>query len=191
MNTLSLNNFKEITSPLSQFEIRDLLSIDAPILNNLHISLTNIVEYLIVSFVIIIMFNAMTNKSVKIVYPYWNLSKECINDTIYSIVINQINKYSGQIYFPFIFTLFLFILTNNLIGMVPYSFSPTSHFILTFSISFSVVIGSTFLGLKDHNIKFFSLFVPAGCPLPLLPIILLLLILNVLKIIIKIKPIVK
>jgi F-type H+-transporting ATPase subunit a len=69
------------------------------------------------------------------------------------------------------FTLFLFILTNNLIGMVPYSFSPTSHFILTFSLSFTIVIGATILGFNKHNIKFFSLFVPAGCPLALVPIL--------------------
>src|SRR5205809_1062959 len=57
--------------------------------------------------------------------------------TIHSIVINQINTSKGQIYFPFIYTLFIFILVNNLIGMVPYSFASTSHFILTFSISFT------------------------------------------------------
>jgi F-type H+-transporting ATPase subunit a len=55
--------------------------------------------------------------------------------------------------------------------MVPYSFSPTSHFILTFSISFTVVIGATILGFSKHNLKFFSLFVPAGCPLGLVPIL--------------------
>jgi F-type H+-transporting ATPase subunit a len=58
-------------------------------------------------------------------------------------------------------------------GMVPYSFSTTSHFVLTFSISFSVVIGATLLGFKEHNLKFFSLFVPAGCPLALVPMLVL------------------
>jgi len=88
-------------------------------------------------------------------------------------VVNQINKHSGQVYFPFIYTLFLFILINNLIGMVPYSFSTTSHVLLTFSLSFSVVIGATILGFKEHALKFFSLFVPAGCPLGLLPVLVL------------------
>ena len=76
-------------------------------------------------------------------------------------------------YFPFIITLFMFILVNNLIGMIPYSFSTTSHFVLTFSLSFTIVLGVTILGLKEHNIKFFSLFVPAGCPLVLLPALVL------------------
>jgi F-type H+-transporting ATPase subunit a len=57
--------------------------------------------------------------------------------------------------------------------MVPYSFAPTSHFILTFSISFTVVIGATLLGFYIHNLKFFSLFVPSGCPLGLLPLLVL------------------
>src|SRR5947207_20783 len=93
--------------------------------------------------------------------------------TIHSIVINQINTSKGQIYFPFIYTLFIFILINNLIGMIPYSFASTSHFILTFSLSFTIVLGATFLGFKIHKLEFFSLFVPAGCPLGLLPLLVL------------------
>jgi F-type H+-transporting ATPase subunit a len=57
--------------------------------------------------------------------------------------------------------------------MVPYSFAPTSHFIITFSISFTVVIGATILGFQIHALKFFSLFVPSGCPLGLLPLLVL------------------
>ena len=76
-------------------------------------------------------------------------------------------------FFPFISALFIYILINNLVGMVPYSFAPTSHFILTFSISFTVVIGATLLGFYIHDLKFFSLFVPSGCPLGLLPLLVL------------------
>jgi F-type H+-transporting ATPase subunit a len=92
---------------------------------------------------------------------------------MYSIVINQINSTKGQIYFPFIYALFTFILINNLIGMIPYSFTSTAHLILAFSISFTVVIGATILGLNKHGLRFFSLFVPAGCPLGLLPLLVI------------------
>jgi F-type H+-transporting ATPase subunit a len=88
-------------------------------------------------------------------------------------VVNQINSRNGQIYFPFIYVLFIFILINNLIGMVPYSFASTSHFILTFALSFTVVLGATILGFQKHGLEFFSLFVPAGCPLGLLPLLVL------------------
>jgi len=57
--------------------------------------------------------------------------------------------------------------------MIPYSFASTSHFILTFSISFTVVLGATLLGFQQHGLAFFSLFVPAGCPLGLLPLLVL------------------
>jgi len=57
--------------------------------------------------------------------------------------------------------------------MVPYSFASTSHFILTFALSFTVVLGATILGLQKHRLEFFSLFVPAGCPLGLLPLLVL------------------
>jgi F-type H+-transporting ATPase subunit a len=67
----------------------------------------------------------------------------------------------------------MFILVNNLIGMIPYSFAPTAHFILTFSISFTVVLGATILGFQKHGLRFFSLFVPSGCPLGLLPVLVL------------------
>src|ERR1700710_1890989 len=98
---------------------------------------------------------------------------ESLYATLHSIVINQINKKNGQIYFPFIYALFIFILINNLIGMVPYSFASTSHFILTFGLSFTVVLGATMLGFQKHGLKFFSLFVPSGCPLGLLPLLVL------------------
>jgi F-type H+-transporting ATPase subunit a len=74
-------------------------------------------------------------------------------------------------YFPFIYTIFIFILINNLIGMVPYSFASTSHFVLTFAISFTIVLGATILGFQKHGLEFFSLLVPAGCPLALLPLL--------------------
>lgn len=53
----------------------------------------------------------------------------------------------------------------------PYSFASTSHFILTFSISFTIVLGATILGFKKHGFEFFSLFVPAGTPIGLLPLL--------------------
>jgi F-type H+-transporting ATPase subunit a len=65
----------------------------------------------------------------------------------------------------------MFILINNLIGLVPYSFSTTSHFIIAFSMSFTIVFGATILGLQRHKLVFFALFVPAGCPLALVPVL--------------------
>lgn len=167
------NSFILITSPLDQFEIRDLISLDAPILANLHLSVTNIGFYLVIGFFISLNLNILGNNYNKLVSNNWSISLETIYATIHSIVINQINTKKGQIYFPFIYALFIFILVNNLIGMIPYSFASTSHFILTFSLSFTIVLGATILGFQIHGLKFFSLFVPAGCPLALLPLLVL------------------
>jgi F-type H+-transporting ATPase subunit a len=92
---------------------------------------------------------------------------------VHGIVVGQINNKSGQAYFPFMFVIFVFILLNNLIGMVPYSFASTSHFALTFSLSFTIVLGATILGFNKHGLEFFSLFVPSGCPLALLPLLVI------------------
>jgi F-type H+-transporting ATPase subunit a len=160
-------------SPLDQFTIRNLFSVKADILGNLQISLTNIGLYLALTTFIVFMFYLLATNYDNTTPNNWSLSVESIYATVYSIVVNQINANKGQMFFPFISSLFIFILINNLVGMVPYSFAPTSHFILTFSISFTVVIGATILGFQIHKLKFFSLLVPAGCPLGLLPLLVL------------------
>jgi F-type H+-transporting ATPase subunit a len=165
--------FTEITNPLDQFEIRNLISLDAPILGNTHISLTNIGLYLTIAAFLVLSINILAINYNKIICNRWSVSQESLYATIYSIVTNQINAIKGQIYFPFIYTLFIFILINNLIGMIPYSFASTSHFILTFAISFTIVLGATILGFQKHGLEFFSLLVPAGCPLGLLPLLVL------------------
>jgi F-type H+-transporting ATPase subunit a len=165
--------FYSIHSPLDQFEIRNLLSIDAPILGNLQLSITNIGLYLTIGAFLTLSLNILATNNNKVVSNRWSISQESIYATLHSIVINQINAKKGQIYFPFVYTLFIVILINNLIGMIPYSFASTSHFILTFALSFTVVLGATILGFQKHGFKFFSLLVPAGCPLGLLPLLVL------------------
>jgi len=160
-------------SPLDQFEIRDLFNIDAPILGYLHLSITNIGMYLIIASFLAFLINILATNYSKVVSNNWSIGQESLYATVHSIVVNQINNKNGQIYFPFIYALFIFILINNLIGMVPYSFASTSHFILTFGLSFTVVLGATILGFQKHGLKFFSLFVPSGCPLGLLPLLVL------------------
>jgi F-type H+-transporting ATPase subunit a len=162
-----------VLSPLDQFEVRDLFSLNANLLGNLHLSLTNIGLYLTISIFLILTFSLLATNNNKIIPNNWSISQESIYATVHGIVVNQINTNKGQMFFPLMYVLFIFILVNNLIGLVPYSFASTSHFILTFSISFTVVLGATILGFQRHGLKFFSLFVPSGCPLPLLPLLVL------------------
>ena len=168
-----MNFFSNIISPLDQFEIRNLISLDAPVLGNLSISLTNIGLYLTIAGYLVFMISLVSNNNNRVVSNAWSVYQESIYATVHSIVVGQINDKKGQVYFPLMYVLFLFILVNNLIGMVPYSFASTSHFVLTFSLSFTIVLGATILGFSKHGLEFFSLFVPAGCPLGLLPLLVL------------------
>lgn len=168
-----MRHFDFVSSPLDQFEVRDLFSINANLLGNLHLSLTNIGLYLSISIFLILTYSLLATNNNKIIPNNWSISQESIYATIHGIVINQINSNKGQMFFPLMYVLFIFILINNLIGLVPYSFASTSHFILTFSISFTIVLGATILGFQRHGLKFFSLFVPSGCPLGLLPLLVL------------------
>ncbi len=168
-----MRHFDFVSSPLDQFEIRDLFSLNANLLGNLHLSLTNIGLYLSISIFLILIYSLLATNNNKIIPNNWSISQESIYATVHGIVINQINPNKGQMFFPLMYVLFIFILINNLIGLVPYSFASTSHFILTFSISFTIVLGATILGFQRHGLKFFSLFVPSGCPLGLLPLLVL------------------
>lgn len=121
--------FRIVNSPLSQFEIRDLLSLDAPILGNLHLSITNIGLFLMLGALFILALNLLTTNFNKLVGNNWSISQESLYATIHGIVTNQINPKSGQMFFPFIYALFIFILINNLIGMVNRSLCILSLFI--------------------------------------------------------------
>ena len=175
INNYEIKTYKNffITNPLKQFEIFDSIGFNLKIFNWVSISITNIILYLTVVLFFLIAVKLLTNNNNKLISNKWSIANESVYTTINNIVINQIDYKKGQNYFPFIYTLFIFILINNLIGMVPYSFASTSHFILTFSLSFTIVLGVTILGLSNHSFKYLSILVPSGCPLPLLPLLVL------------------
>ena len=165
-----INNF---ITPLDQFEIRNIVSLNLPVLANLTLSFNNIALYMVIAATLSFTTTLLATNYNTLISNNWSIVKETIYFTVYSIVVNQINSKNGQIYFPFMYVLFIFILINNLLGMIPYSFASTSHFILTFSFSFTIVLGATILSFQKHGLKFFSLFVPAGCPLGLLPLLVI------------------
>ena len=162
-----------INSPLDQFSIRRFIQFTFNIVNNTKFTITNIGVYIVISAYLSSAWNIISSNLKKTVSNLWSSSQESIYATIHGIVLNQINAVKGQVFFPFIYVIFIFILVSNLIGMIPYNFSSTSHFILTFLISFIVVVGSTVLGLLTFRLSFFSVFVPSGCPVGLLPLLVL------------------
>ena len=86
------------------------------------------------------------------------------------MVREQLGK---ELYLPFIYSIFFFILIGNLTGNVPYSFTITTSIIVSIGLSFTILIAVTILGLSIHKLHFFSYFVPSGCPLALVPLLVL------------------
>ena len=93
-------------------------------------------------------------------------------DTILSMCVDNIGP-EGRKFFPFVFTLFFFILFGNLLGVFPYFFTFTSHIMVTLALSLLVFILVTTVAIKEHGLHFFSYFMPAGVPMVLAPLMVL------------------
>lgn len=161
-----------ILSPLSQFEVVNLIGIDAPILGHLHISLTNLVLYSIFIFIVVIGLHVYANNDSKLIPNKWSISLESSTASLNTMVKEQIGIQSEK-YFPFIYSLFFYILIANLISNVPYSFAVTASGVVSLGLSFTIFIGVTILALSIHGVKFFAFFIPAGTPLSLVPLLVL------------------
>jgi F-type H+-transporting ATPase subunit a len=79
----------------------------------------------------------------------------------------------NEVYLPFIYSLFFFVIIANLTGNVPYNYTITTSIICSIGLSFTIFIGVTIIGLSQHKVKFFSFFVPTGTPLALVPLLVL------------------
>lgn len=167
-----------LMTPLEQFQIISLLSIK---LFFLDFSFTNLflvnVIMLILCVSIVFLFSSNTNYLNETPFFFipnsWQVLFESIYETVCQLLFDNLGM-EGEKYFPFISVLFCFILFSNLIGLVPYSFTITSHLIVTFALSFSIFIGVNIIGLKKYKFHMLSLFIPAntsfGLALLLVPI---------------------
>ena len=149
-----------IASPLEKFEILSLFKI-------LGFNLTNqfYFLFLLVGSFCIFFYKFLIAPKTKTLYAIpgrWQLVLESIYLLILNLVKDNINGSRGQRFFPIIFTLFTFIAGMNLIGLIPYSYTVTSHFIVTLSLSLTVFIGINIICIRTHKLEFFSLFLPAG-----------------------------
>jgi F-type H+-transporting ATPase subunit a len=160
-----------IFTPLEQFSIISLIPIR---LGNLDLSFTNSSFYLLCSTgLVFLLFHLVTLNGGNIVPSRWQSLVEMIYEFVISLVEEQIGA-KGRKYFPLIFTTFVFLLFTNLIGMIPYSFTATSHLIVTFGLSLSLFIGITIVGFQIHGLHFFSFLLPKGAPLILAPLLVVL-----------------
>ena len=138
-------------------------------ISNIDISFTNASLFMVISsLAILIIFNLGTKRSI---IP----SKiQLLAELSYSFISKMISDTAGskaKPYFSFIFSLFMFVLFCNMFGMIPYSFTVTSHIIVTFVLAAFIFIGVTIIGFIKHGLGYLKLFVPSGVPMVLLPLI--------------------
>jgi F-type H+-transporting ATPase subunit a len=158
------------TNPMHQFEVYKI----GPEINlgNINLSFTNASLFMTISAILILSMLFLGTKK-KYLIP----SKiQLITEMSYTFVAKMINDTAGssaKAFFPFIFTLFMFVLFSNMVGMLPYSFTVTSHIIVTFVLATIVFVGVTIIGFMKHGIKYLGLFVPKGVPILLLPLIVI------------------
>lgn len=165
------NDYFMISSPLEQFAIISLVPLH---FGNFYFSFTNSALYMFLATgLVCLLCYLVTIRGGQLVPSRWQSVVEMIFQFVKSLVEEQIGPH-GRKYFPLVFTTFLFLLSANLIGMIPYSFTATSHLVVTFGLSLSLFIGITIVGFQHHGLHFFSFLLPKGAPLILAPLLVVL-----------------
>ena len=161
-----------INSPLEQFEVVSYININAPLLGYLNLAFTNLGLYSLLTLFLVIGLHLVANNEKKLVPSSWSISLETSHASVLNIVRSQIGS-ANEKYLPFIYSLFFFILISNLVGNVPYQYAVGTSVIVSLGLSVTIFMGVTLLGLAKHKLHFFSFFVPAGTPLALVPMLVL------------------
>lgn len=183
-------------SPLEQFEVKRLIAFK---FGNFDLSFTNSSLMMLISLLVVIILNFLVmraqsyrtlnysklGKLVKVAGRDSELKKDLeerivpgytavICEKIYSMVANLTNTTAGkeaEKFIPFIFTIYIFVLLCNILGMVPGAFTVTSHISVTFALAGAIFIIVTIIGFVRHGFGYFRVFVPSGVPAALAPII--------------------
>jgi len=145
-------------SPLEQFEIIPFFHVPFGVFD---FSITNSTFFGWVVFFVLLVLFYMIFESAVLIPQSWQIVLEGLFETAINLVFDNIGE-RGKKYVSLIFVLFSFLITSNLIGMVPYSFTITSHLILTFSLALFLFLGINIISIKKHKLNFFSLFLPSG-----------------------------
>jgi F-type H+-transporting ATPase subunit a len=151
-------------SPLEQFQIVNIVKLD---FLGFDFSITNTAVFLAIGLVsfLFVLYSLLSNTGNFFIVPG---RIQSVVETIYILVYGLINDNvgaAGKAFFPYIFTIFTFVLTLNIIGLVPYSFTVTSHLIVTFALALTTFIGINIICASKHGKNMFSLFLPSGSSL--------------------------
>jgi ATP synthase subunit 6 len=157
-----------LNSPLDQFRIIPILfghflGLDVSFTNSALTMFMSLGSFLFLAFMYVMPRILLTGEIKAFLAPNnrWFVVLENLYKAIASLVYDNVGKL-GQPYFPFYFVVFVFVLQSNLIGLIPYSFTVTSHIIVTFSLALIVFVGVNNVGMELHKQKYLNLFLPSG-----------------------------
>ena len=155
-----------MADPIHQFEIKELIPLE---LFETNISFTNSSLFMSLAIISVILLLLVSIKNQSLIPSRLQSISEIFYEFIANMISDNIGE-KGHKFFPLIFTLFAFILFGNMLGMLPYGFTFTSHIIVTFVLAIFIFLFVTLLGIFIHGFKFFGLFVPKGVPMLMLPL---------------------
>jgi F-type H+-transporting ATPase subunit a len=157
-------------SPLAQFQIKKI--IDIPKIFGFDLSISNSAFFMILAVLLSIIFLLFGTKNLKIKpESKMQIVSESLFGFLKKIMNDSIKDSDSFRFFPLVFTFFMFVISCNLLGMLPYGFTVTSHIIITFSMALFILILITLFGLVKNGFSFFKIFLPTGTPLWLSPLI--------------------
>ena len=155
-------------SPLDQFEINPLVNFEV---GGVDLAFTNSSVSMVITVLFITLFLTLTVNPRSIVPSRMQLISELCYNFIAQLLNDTVGD-QGKRYFPFVFSLFMFVLIGNMVGMIPYQFTFTSHIIVTFALAAVVFVGVTILGFVNHGIRFFTFFYIPGVPFYMHPLLI-------------------
>lgn len=154
-------------NPLAQFTIKPIFNIQ---FLDYNLSFTNSALFMAITLFLIAGLYILQGKKGRVIPNRIQMLNEMLYEMITNMVENTAGK-RGASYVPFIFTLYLFILLSNLLGMLPGAFTVTSHITITFAIAVFIFLGVTVIGFVKHGLHYLELFLPKGTPGILMPLI--------------------
>lgn len=157
-----------MASPVHQFEIQPLIPVSV---GGVDVSFSNSALFMVIAVGVSYGFLVWGVRDRSLIPGRWQSMAELTYEFVANMIRDNVGK-EGFHYFPFIFTLFMFVLVGNLLGMLPYSFTYTSHIAVTGALALVVFAGVTLIGFARHGVYFLRLFFPHGAPLATAPILI-------------------
>ena len=157
-----------MASPVDQFKLKTLVPFEV---GGVDLAYTTSSLWMTITVVAVTLFLTLSMRGGRLVPGRWQSLAEMSYEFIANMIRENVGT-EGRKYFPFIFTLFMFILMGNLLGMIPYSYTFTSQIVVTFAIAITIFLGVTVIGIVLHGFHFFTLFVPPGMPIVLAPLLI-------------------